>query len=341
MSDDLPSPGREGRSAEDVATIGWGSDESPHRARGARFLRDLGRDPRTRAALAGLGAVASFAALVGDWIIVTPPYEGPDGGPPALVRGASDVGNYGGGYLFSTVALMGCLALVLFGSPGVRHNARMVGLAVSAAAGGLLLAVTMTMRDSIRIMFEPNEGIEVAAGQGLVMAYVGTTAFAATLLLAAPLRQPVAATGPFPATVATRPGVTGAPTVAEPAGEDTSDQTGVDPAHEALAGWSWRRPRSDRPAPDGDGLPPPPDLTVAPAPPFTRPEASYSRPDAPYLRPETSYSGPPETSYSRPEARGSRPEALYARPEAADPQSDPQADRSGAWNASRDHGDRP
>lgn len=282
MADDLPDPGREGR-PDDVTTVEWGPVEPPRRGRPARILPDLRRDPRISLVVTALGALATFAAMVGDWIITTLPNSGPDGGPASLPSGVSDLGNLGGGYLFGTLALLGCLALVLFGSVGVRHNARMVGLAICAGTGGIVVAITLTMENATRTLFAgPGESIEFSQGRGLAMAYVGTAAFAAALLLAAPFARPVATGGPRPEEVALPTAQVGSGAVAGPAGPaGTPNPAPADPAAHVVPPWPWQRSRDGRPESDGGGLPPPPDLTVAPAPPFAQPGARFTRPEQP------------------------------------------------------------
>ena len=61
--------------------------------------------------------------------------------PPAGPRsGSSDVANFGAAYLFGIVGVTCCLALILFGTPAVRRNVRVVGLAIAGAVLAVLVA---------------------------------------------------------------------------------------------------------------------------------------------------------------------------------------------------------
>lgn len=276
MSNDLPAPGQAGRSA-DVEVLQWGPDETPRRGRIGRHVEMAVRDPRIPPVIAALGALATFAAMTDDWIVIRLPDSGPDGSPMPLFSGVSELGSLGVAYLTGTLALLGCLALALFGSAGIRHNARVVGLALAAGTGGALLAVTATMDRSSRTLFlQPSQDIDITSGRGLVMAYIATAAFAAALLAASPTRPLGAAR-----TVAT-------PAPAGP-GRDGDEQ------HAAGLGGDSRH--SDHP--DGDDLPPPADLTVLPAMPFTRPHSAGTRPEPPVAQPN-----PP---FTRPDSRFVRP----------------------------------
>lgn len=262
---DSPAHREGGRSAE-VATMEWGPDEAPRHSRLAGFFRSLGQDPRIPAAIAGIGAVALFVALTDDWVVITLPHSGPEGESMVVPRDVSELGNVAAVYLLGTLALLGCLALVLFGAIGIRHNARMFGLAMAGGTGGALLAITTSMdRASQSLFIEPREDIGVAGDRGLAMAYVATVAFTVALLLAAPRTRPVPV-------------------------ERDSDSSG----------WSWRHPRPGRQAPDqreseDDDPPPPADLTVLPAPPFTQPDPPFTRPG-----PRTSPERPDRSSWSAP-----------------------------------------
>lgn len=260
MSDDLPIPSQDGRPSqgsrpsqasrsEQVATVEWGADESPGRGRAGRFFEGLRRDPRTPWLPAGLGALAVFGAMTEDWVVMTLPRSGREGGPVSLPRGLAEFGSLGTGYLLGTLALAGCLALALSGSTGVRHNARMVGLALAGGTAGVLLAITATTDHVSRPLFiDPGEELDYANGRGLAMAYVATVAFAAALLLAAASPHPESGTG-----------------------------SGAD----AAPAPPWHRPRPDPIEPDDGSLPPPADLTVAPAPPFARLDSPFTRPEPP------------------------------------------------------------
>ncbi|MEN3610248.1 hypothetical protein AAH979_11915 [Plantactinospora sp. ZYX-F-223] len=250
--EDPARPGDDAEPTPDGASIvSWG-DRPGTGGRAGLALRRLGRDSRLVPVVGAAGAAAVFASLIGDWAVTSMTVEGAENAV-ALGSGVVDMSTFGTAYLVGVFGVLGCLALVLFGSPGVRHNARVVGLAVSGAVLGVLVATTGsldTLADRWQ-MYGQLDGMVIEYGQGLVLAYVGTGGFGLALLLAgrfvrrsavapAPAAEPGAPAGPLPA--------------------EESD-------------WPWRRPRAAgtaEVADDDDGRPPPIDLTVTPTKPFAR-----------------------------------------------------------------------
>ncbi|MEV4810176.1 hypothetical protein [Micromonospora avicenniae] len=233
MSRELPIQRQDDRS-DDMSVIEWGTAEPDAPERPRRSLAGLGRDRRIPQLLAGLGAVAGVASLVGEWVVMTLPDGGREGSLE-VPAGVADVNGFGVGYLVGLLGLVCAVALALRGTPAVRPNARVLGLAL---AGALLVLLTVTaseLDDSTRRLFySPEEGFRIEYGRGLAMA------FAACVLLGVALQL--------------------APNAA-PLDED------------APAGAVFRRRRrSARDEPD-DVPPAPADLTVQPAVPFARPES--------------------------------------------------------------------
>lgn len=285
MPDDLPVPlPRQDSRSEDVATVQWGSDEPARGGRAARILRGVGRDPRLAPVAAGAGVLAAIAAVTADWTITAIPNAGAEGGPVLLTSNVSDLGNFGAAYLIGTLAVLGCLSLALFGTAGVRHNARMAGVALAAGTLGVLIGVTVSLDDNAvtGLPYVPiAESLDISHGRGLVMAYVGTAAFLTALLLAVPYAPVPPVGGGAGAPAAGRPADPADPvaTAPDPAAPVATAQTGPEPEPGAVPGWPWRRTRGGLPDPDDSSLPPPADLTVTPAQPFARPAAPFSRPD--------------------------------------------------------------
>jgi hypothetical protein len=258
MSQEYPIPRQDARS-DDVATMEWGQDEPPRPGRRTDPLARLGRDARLVPVLAGIGAVAVFASLVGEWTIMTVPNVGADGGTTARAPGGvSDATNFGAAYLFGIFGVTCCLALILFGTPTVRRNVRVVGLAIAGVVLAILAAATLTLDDTSRLgLYGPDSGLRIDYGRGLMMAYVGTAILGLALYFAGRLGQP----GPVPA---------GHPSVAP---RDDPDH----PDGETAAAFSWRR-RPGTGAPDDDELDSAPrDLTVGPITPFAAPESPDGR----------------------------------------------------------------
>ncbi|MER7459032.1 hypothetical protein [Micromonospora sp. NPDC126480] len=236
MSQDLPIPRQEDRS-DDAAVVEWGGADPRPPGRSRRFLAELARDRRLPFVVAGLGAAAGLASLIGEWVVLTLPTAGPDGGQLRLPEGVSSVGGFGAGYLVGLLGLAVAVALALRGTGTVRGNARIAGLALAAGLLAMLVAATTTIGDSdMRALYYGEQaGFDIEYGRGIVTAFLACALLGAALLLA-------------PAAAATAP----APEVAEP-----------------LPPTGRRRSHRDDP---GDDLPPPADLTVGPAIPFARPE---------------------------------------------------------------------
>ncbi|MBM7491571.1 hypothetical protein JOD64_002793 [Micromonospora luteifusca] len=242
MSDELPVPRQSDRS-EGPAVIEWGAVDPAPRRRFGMSLAGFTQDPRLPLLLAGLGAVAGVASLVGEWLVMNLPNDGPDGeGTIEVPARVSDVGGFGVAYLVGLLGLVCIVSLALRGTAAVRPNARLAGLTLAGTLLGLLIAAAATLDDpgQRNFFYSPQDGFRTEYGRGLVMAFAACVLFGAALWLA-PAALP-AALGGLP--------------------ED--ERSGDVPAPR------WRRRHRDRV--QEDGLPAPADLTVTPAAPFARPE---------------------------------------------------------------------
>ncbi|MET8525370.1 hypothetical protein [Micromonospora sp. NPDC005172] len=243
MPEDLPIP-RQGEPSDAPAVIEWGGDEPARARRFGNPLAGLTRDPRLPLLLAGLGAVAGVASMLGEWVVTTMPNAGPDGTSTIEVpAGVSEVGGFGIAYLAGLLGLACAVALALGGTATVRTNARLAGITLAGALLALLVAATATFDDLSErtLLYSAQEGFRVEYGRGLVLAFVTCVLFAAALRLA----------WAVPASTS--------------AGQPDDDASADVPAMR-----SWRRHRD--PVPGDGGLPAPADLTVQPATPFARPE---------------------------------------------------------------------
>lgn len=241
MSEEIPIP-RQGDRSDGLAVIEWGADDdpAPHRRFG-RSLAGLTQDPRLPLLLAGLGAVAGVASMVGEWLVMSLPNGGPEGDATIEVpAGVSEVGGFGVGYLVGLLALVCTVVLALRGTAAVRSNARLAGLTLAGALLALLVAATVTLNDSGQrtFFYSAQDGFRAEYGRGLIMAFAASVLFGAALRLA-------------PAAPAGTP--------------EDDDRPGDAPARA-------RRRRRDRDPVQEDGLPAPVDLTVTPAAPFARPD---------------------------------------------------------------------
>ncbi|MGK5737776.1 hypothetical protein [Micromonospora sp. URMC 103] len=185
MSRDIPIPRQDDRS-EGTSVVEWGATEPVTPTRPRRTLVDLGRDRRLPLLLAGLGAVAGVASLVGEWVVMPLPGGGPLGGDIRVPSGVSEIGGFGVGYLVGLVVLACGVALALRGTTAVRHDARVAGLAVAGVLVALLTATALELDDPGQrgLFYAPEAGFRVEYGRGLVMAFVACLLLGAALWLA-------------------------------------------------------------------------------------------------------------------------------------------------------------
>ncbi|MBO4208032.1 hypothetical protein [Micromonospora echinofusca] len=256
MSQDPPVPRQDSR-ADEPAVLTWGADPGNRTDQPESRWTALARDRRLPLVLAGLGGVAAFASLAGEWSVMTVPNSGPEATETVRVpAGVSDVGNFGTAYLIGLLALAGCVALVLAGSRGARHNARVLALTL---AGGLLVLLTtaalaLDQAAERRLFYPADDGFRIEYGRGLMMAFV-----AAVLLGLAAYR-------------ADGPPVSGADGDEGPVSAGTGQ---TDPLPAATGTGGWRRRRA---AAEPDDVPAgPADLTVEPTNPFVRPDPPAGR----------------------------------------------------------------
>ncbi|MET8910282.1 hypothetical protein [Micromonospora sp. NPDC004551] len=241
MSQDLPIPRQDNRS-DGTTVVEWGDAEPAPSGRVGRSLAGLGRDHRLPPVLAGLGAVAAVASLIGEWLVMTVPDDGPDGNTTIrLPSGVAEVGGFGVAYLVGLLGLAVAVALALRGAPAIRQHARLAGLGLAAALLAVLAAAAFSLQELARraFFFPTEQRFQVEHGRGLV------TAFLAVVLVAAALHLSGRA-GAGPA--------------------DRPDEPGAEPAAGTPSGRGRRRAADDE-------LPPAPaDLSVQPTTPFARPE---------------------------------------------------------------------
>ncbi|MGY0008141.1 hypothetical protein, partial [Micromonospora sp. I033] len=194
MSQDLPIPRQDSRS-DGTAVVEWGDAEPAPSRRVGRSLAGLARDHRLPPVLAGLGAVAAVASLIGEWLVMTVPNDDQEATTPIrLPSGVAEVGGFGVAYLVGLLGMAAAVALALRGAPAVRQHARLAGLGIAAALLAVLIATAFSLQKlGQRALFFPIEQrLQVEHGRGLV------TAFLAVVLLAAALHLSGRA-GPAPA----------------------------------------------------------------------------------------------------------------------------------------------
>ncbi|SCG54797.1 hypothetical protein [Micromonospora humi] len=188
MSQDLPIPRQDNRS-DGTTVVEWGDTDAEATSSGrvGRSLAGLGRDHRLPPVLAGLGAVAVLASLIGEWLVITVPNEGEDGNTTfRLPSGVAEIGGFGAAYLVGLLGLSVAVALALRGAPAVRQHARIAGLGLAATLLGVLVAAAASLQQlARRVLFFPTEQrLQVEHGRGLVTAFVAVALLGATLHLA-------------------------------------------------------------------------------------------------------------------------------------------------------------
>ncbi|RIV34372.1 hypothetical protein [Micromonospora radicis] len=183
MTDDRSIPRQDDRS-DGSTVMQWGAEpeEATETGRLRRAVSGFHQDHRVPLLLAGLGAVAALASLLGEWVTVTLPTGGAyDGTPVEMPSNVSEIGGLGIGYLVGLLVLGATAALALRGTAPVRPNARVAGLALAVGLLAVLAATAISLQDDGRRTYANADGIDVELGRGLVMAFVAVLLFAAAL----------------------------------------------------------------------------------------------------------------------------------------------------------------
>jgi hypothetical protein len=234
-------PGEPARDEADV--IAWGDDGPPRRRRAFRLLDQVRADQRsTPLTVAALGLAAVFGSLVSDWATMRIREAAAEQSEPTeFIVGAANI-DVGSGYLVGVLAIVALTALAVFGTPSVRHNARIAGAATSAGLLLLLVAGTVSLDGTVRRMYPfPSQvelEVDVRYDLGLTLAYAGTAALGLALQLA---------------------GRRGATRSSAPDDRDGNKPTEPGERRGPRHGWT----ETDEPVRD---------VTVLPAPPFTGPD---------------------------------------------------------------------
>lgn len=187
--------------------------------------------------LAGLGALALFGSLVGEWQVLHQDapdfaFPGEESDPERLALGIGSVLVWGTGWLVGGLLLAACAALALAGQPPLRSHARTVGLALAAVELVLLAGAAVALtEESLYTLGRPE--IEISLGRGVYAAVASVVLLGGALFLA----------GPVPESSPAAPAAAGGDTAGPPA-----------PAYQEPA-----------------------DLTVAPAEPFAHPDGHHWR----------------------------------------------------------------
>ncbi|HEX5596121.1 MAG TPA: hypothetical protein VFX61_08935 [Micromonosporaceae bacterium] len=230
------------------AVLAW--DGSKMLRRGwPRLFGGLGRHRWSAPTIALLGAGALFASLIKEWQITEFKSGGEirvEGGSEIFRTGVAWLDGWSAPYLLGLFAVTACVALVFFGSLGVRDHARIAGLAMSGLLFAVLAAITVDLA-RVSAAFDGafshrlHENLELSYGPGLAAAYIGVLCYAGALLVSGRLRS-------VPDSEVGRT-------------EVAAEQEAPADEHD----WPWRRVRRTTPPAHNHG---PLDLAVGPTAPF-------------------------------------------------------------------------
>jgi hypothetical protein len=226
--------------ADDADVIAWGEDVPPRRRRTFPLLDRLRADSRAAPlAVAVLGLAALYGSLVADWATIRIRETGSsDFSPDSFRVTPSNIG-VDSGYLVGILAILAMTAVAVFGTPPLRHTARVAGMAVAAGVLVLLAAATSSLDTTLNRIFPfgPEVEVDTRYESGITLAFAATTALALALYLAGRLK---ASPAPTPDGAAAEP---------NDAGEHRPARRGEAESEEPVR-----------------------EVTVLPAPPFTGPD---------------------------------------------------------------------
>lgn len=143
--------------------------------------------PKLSWVLAGLGAVAMFGSLIGEWQVMNNPFEEEFASEPMSI-GIGLTVVWGTYWLVGGLLLAVCGGVALAGQPSIRPYARTVGLAVAVVELGILVTAAVSLtRESI--FAGPDETQELTLGRGVYAAFASVVLIGAALYLARPVES--------------------------------------------------------------------------------------------------------------------------------------------------------
>jgi hypothetical protein len=184
-----------------VAVVEWGT-ETP-RLTSLRRMRWW--HPAIPAVLAGLGSLALFGSLVGEWQVVTEQFDESFLADESA-QTTSGIGQtlvWGPAWLVGATLLASCVGLALFGPSPMRRYTRAVGLALAGALLIVLVGAVQDLRQEY-LYYAGVEGLEVSVGRGVYAAFGTVALFGLALGLAGigartePAPVPAQRSGPPP-----------------------------------------------------------------------------------------------------------------------------------------------
>jgi hypothetical protein len=157
------------------AIVEWGGERRPMLSRLAGWYH-----PGLPWSLAGLGAVAMFGSLIGEWQVIDSSFTQSVIGTESIGLGSTPV--WGVSWLFGATLLAVCSGLALAGQPQLRGFARTIGLAVATVQLGILVAATVNLSQQSALSFI-DDSVEISLGRGLYAAFACVLLFGAALYL--------------------------------------------------------------------------------------------------------------------------------------------------------------
>lgn len=202
--------------------VEWGAERP---ARLDRLLSFRGWHPAIPWVLGGLGALAMFGSLVGEWQVVGPSFEfeSEEGLAQSQILGISFMPVWGVGWVIGGMLLAVCGWLALAGQPPIRRYARTIGLPVAAVDLALLAGAAVDLGSKSVFGLGMDSSLELSVGRGVYAAFAGVVLIGAALYLAE--LRPRRLSRPAPEPAADGPAdLTVGP--AEPAGRPTDTLQG-------------------------------------------------------------------------------------------------------------------
>jgi hypothetical protein len=174
--------------------IEWGSQP-----RGRLSQLASWQHPRLSWTLAGLGAMAMFGSLIGEWQVVRDPAAiglDVEEGREVITLGIGLTLVWGPAWLIGAMLLAVCGGLALAGQPSIRSYARTVGLVVAVVELGVLAAAAVSLSRE-QLFTIGNQDIELGLGRGVYAAFASVLLLGAALYLIRTI-QPVTPPAPPP-----------------------------------------------------------------------------------------------------------------------------------------------